>query len=122
MDAVEFVKTVNRLCKNLRCKECPVYKEGICTIGFDDYSVESIEETVTKVEQWEKDHHIKTRQSEFLKMFPNADMQRIYTLFPCVMDQTIRPTRCVKYESFSSPKKCVECRKDYWTEEITDND
>lgn len=37
MDAVEFVKTVNRLCKNLRCKECPVYKEGICTVGFNDY-------------------------------------------------------------------------------------
>lgn len=122
MDAVEFVKTVNRLCKNLRCKECPVYKEGICTIGFDDYSVESIEETVSKVEQWEKDHPVKTRQSEFLKLFPNADMQRIYTLFPCVMDQTIRPTRCVKYESFSSQKKCVECRKDYWTEEVPDND
>lgn len=122
MDAVNFVKTVNRLCKNLRCKECPVYKEEICTIGFDDYSVKSIEETVLKVEQWEKDHPVKTHQSEFLKKFPNADMQRICTFFPCVIDQTIRPTRCVKYESFSSPKKCVECRNDYWTEEVTDND
>ena len=122
MDAVEFFKTVNRLCKNKDCKECPVVKEGRCMAGFDDKSVKSIEETISKVEQWAKDHSVKTRQSEFLKHFPNADMQRIYTLFPCVMDQTIRPTRCVKYESFSSPKKCVECRNDYWNEEVTDND
>lgn len=122
MDAVEFVKTVNRICKNRHCNGCPVAKEGRCMVGFDDKSVENIEKTISKVEQWAKDHPFKTRQSEFLKMFPNADMQRIYTLFPCVMDQTIRPTRCVKYESFSSPKKCVECRNDYWTDEVTDND
>lgn len=123
MDAVEFFKTVNRICKNKDCNECPVYKNNkCCMIGFDDYSVKSIEETVLKVEQWAKDHPVKTHQSEFLKKFPNADMQRICTFFPCVMDQTIRPTRCVKYESFSSPKKCVECRKDYWTEEVNAND
>ena len=122
MDAVKFVKTVNRLCKNRHCNGCPVAKEGRCMVGFDDYSVKSIEETVLKVEQWEKDHPVKTHQSEFLKKFPNAYMQRICTFFPCVIDQTIRPTRCVKYESFSSPKKCVECRNDYWTEEVPDND
>ena len=124
MDAVEFFKTVNRLCKNQRCcTECPIHKNGMgCMVNADDDSVKSIEETVSKVEQWAKEHPIKTRQSEFLKLFPNADIQRIYTLFPCVMDQTIRPTRCVKYESFSSPKKCVECRNDYWTDEVTDND
>ena len=122
MDAVEFVKTVNRLCKNRHCDGCPVAKEGRCMAGFDDKSVKYIEETISKVEQWSKDNPVKNRQSEFLKKFPNADMQRICTFFPCVIDQNIRPTRCVKYESFSSPKKCVECRNDYWTEEVPDND
>ena len=124
MDAVEFCKTVNRLCKNRDCNVCPAQEKekGRCMVGFDDISIRNIEETISKVEQWAKDNPVKTRQSEFLKMFPNADMQRIYTLFPCVMDQTIKPTRCVKYESFSSPKKCVECRNDYWTDEVTDND
>lgn len=122
MDAVEFFKTVKRLCKNQGCDGCPVCKNNTCMVmlmariyGASD---ESIEETISKVEQWAKDHPVNTRQSEFLKKFPNADMQRISTLFPCVMDQTIRPTRCVKYESFSSPKKCVECRNDYWHEEV----
>lgn len=75
MDAVEFFKTVNRLCKNQKCEECPVYKNDMCCmVGFDDESVKSIEETVSKVEQWAKGHPVKTRQSEFLKMFPNAPL------------------------------------------------
>lgn len=38
MDAVEFFKTVNRLCKNQRCcKECPVYKNGMgCMVKAND--------------------------------------------------------------------------------------
>lgn len=71
MDAVEFFKTVNRLCKNQSgCEKCPVYKEGICMvmrmIRLDDDLVKSIEETVSKVEQWAKGHPVKTRQSELL--------------------------------------------------------
>lgn len=31
MDAVEFFKTMNRLCRNLGCEECPVFKEGLIT-------------------------------------------------------------------------------------------
>lgn len=115
MDAVEFVKTVNRLCKNLRCKECPVYKEGICTVGFDDYSVENIEKTISKVEQWAKEHPIKTRQSEFLKMFPDADLCRdVINILPCSVEKEM--SKCC------DNKRCVECRKDYWLAEVTDND
>lgn len=115
MDAVEFVKTVNRLCKNLRCKECPVYKEGICTVGFDDYSVKSIEETVSKVEQWAKDHPVKTRQSGFLKMFPNAEFCRdVINILPCSIEKEM----C----KYCDNSKCEECRKDYWLAAVTDND
>lgn len=114
MDAVEFVKTVNRLCKNLRCKECPVYKEGICTVGFDDYSVKSIKETVSKVEQWAKDYPVKTRQSEFLKMFPNAGFCRdVINILPCSIEKEM----C----KYCDNSKCEECRKDYWLAAVTDN-
>lgn len=131
MDAVEYIKEAKRICKSRSvCKsvssKCPLLDEnGHCTATADICDADIIEKTekaVRIVEQWAKDNPLKTRQREFLKLFPNADIQRIYTLFPCVMDQTIRPTRCVKYESFSSPKKCVECRNDYWTDEVTDND
>lgn len=104
------------MCYKTDCKDCLLDQKCRPSANVEP------EEVVELVEEWAKEHPIKTHQSEFLKMFPNADMQRIYTLFPCVMDQTIRPTRCVKYESFSSPKKCVECRNDYWTEEVPDNE
>lgn len=51
MDIVEFFKTVNRLCKNRTCGECPIWKNGMCMADFGDDSVKSIEETISKVEQ-----------------------------------------------------------------------
>lgn len=115
MDAVEFVKTVNRLCKNRHCNGCPVAKEGRCMAGFDDKSVKSIEKTISKVEQWAKDHPVKTRQSEFLKMFPNADLCRdVINILPCSVEKEM--SKCC------SDKRCEECRKDYWLAEVTDND
>ena len=56
MDAVEFCKTVNRLCKNRDCNVCPAKEKekGRCMVGFDYYSVKNIEKTISKVEQWAK--------------------------------------------------------------------
>lgn len=121
MDAVKFFKTMNRLCKNRHCNECPVAKEGRCLAGFDDKSVKNIEETISKVEQWAKDHPIKTRQSEFLKMFPNAYLKSITRLLPCSLDKTLKPFQCAKYGYLSITCRCDRCRDDYWNEEVTDN-
>ncbi len=114
MDAVEFYKAFKRMCDKTDCKDCLLDQKCRPSANVEP------EEVVGLVEEWAKDHPIKTRQSKFLKIFPNADMQRINTLFPCVIDQTTKPARCVKYERFSSPRKCVECRKDYWIEEVND--
>lgn len=117
MDAVEFYQTVNRICKNKDCNECPVYKNNTCCmIGFDDDSVKSIEETISKVEQWAKDHPVKTRQSEFLKMFPNAAIDEdngILCIKPCTIDESIGCT---------NGKGCDDCYRKYWLADVTDND
>ena len=117
MDAVEFFQTVNRICKNKDCNECPDYKNNTCCmIGFDDDSVKSIEETISKVEQWAKDHPVKTRQSEFLKMFPNAAIDEdngILCIKPCTIDESIGCT---------NGKGCDDCYRKYWLAEVTDND
>lgn len=118
MDAVEFFKTVNRLCGQ-GCAKCPVCKKDICMVRravmLSNASVESIEEMVSKVEQWVKDHPIKTRQSEFLKMFPNADLCRdVINILPCSVEKEM--SKCC------DNKRCVECRREYWLEEVTDND
>lgn len=120
MDAVEFFKTVNRICKNKDCKECPVYKNNTCCmVGFDDDSIKSIEETVSKVEQWAKDNHVKTRQSELLKMFPNAQMSvdcDVIWMCPKYIDETY----CPKGDCHNIG--CRDCKRKYWLAEVTDND
>ena len=120
MDAVEFFKTANRLCKNQRCcKECPIHKKNDdmrCIIRVDDDSIKSIDETVSKVEQWAKDNTVKTRQSEFLKMFPNAVIDEddgILGINPCAIDESIGCT---------DGKGCDGCRRIYWLTEVTDDD
>lgn len=118
MDAVDFFKTVNRLCGQ-GCAKCPVCKKDICMVRraamLSNASVESIEEMVSKVEQWVKDHPVKTRQSEFLKMFPNADLCRdVINILPCSVEKEM--SKCC------DNKRCVECRREYWLEEMADND
>lgn len=119
MDAVEFFQTVNMLCKNQSCEECPVYKNDMCCmVGFDDDSIKSIEETVSKVEQWAKDNPIKTRQSEFLKLFPDAETDESGILIFCPRKfdpENINSVHCHRHG-------CLECRKDYWLTEVTEND
>ena len=65
MDAVEYLKTLRRLCKSKgRCSECKLYnkEEGFCIAdrGRGEYA----EDAVQIVEQWAKANPIKTRQSE----------------------------------------------------------
>lgn len=123
MDAVEFFKTANRLCKNRSCRECPVCKDGVCMVMHafrkddNDDLVKSIEETVSKVEQWAKEHPIKTRQSEFLKMFPKAEIKNDYLwICPKYLDCDYRPEEnCYKIS-------CGDCKREFWLTEVTDND
>lgn len=121
MDAVEFFKTVNRLCENQSCRECPVCKEGVCMVmnmvRIDGGLVESIEETVSKVEQWAKDHPVKTRQSKVLKLFPNAQkLDGIINICPILIDKDYKST------SECMGTKCNVCRQLFWNEEVPDND
>ena len=119
MDAVEFFNTVNRSCKNQHsgCKKCQIYENGRgCMVKAYYDSIKRIEETISKVEQWEKDNQAKTRQSEFLKMFPNAEIDEdngILCIHPCAIDGRIGCT---------NGKGCDGCRRKYWLAEVTDND
>ena len=118
MDAVEFFKNVNRLCKNYKgCSACPVWREGCCMDGFDDDSVKNIEETISIVEQWAKDHQVKTRQSEFLKMFPDAKIGKdgALIIYPCAIEKRLSGKKC-------GGIFCDDCRREYWLAEVTENE
>lgn len=117
MDAVEYIKALRRLCKTQKiCNGCPLRSNGACIAGLcDDGLCDGAEKAAQIVEQWSKNHPIKTRQSEFLKMFPDADLTR---LLPCVIEKDKRVMRCAKYSCLSNPNYCGMCRDDYWTEEV----
>lgn len=120
MDAVEFIKTVNRVCHIYKhCYECPYDNNGQCPVcRLARYGIDA-DKIVGIAEQWAKDHPVKTRQSEFLKMFPNARIDDSGVIIFCPKDFLpvgARSTYCEKYEN------CKECRKDYWLTEVTDND
>lgn len=69
MDAVEFIRERNRMCKHFRgCNQCPA--DGmICSTIWE---MNDAEKLVQVVEQWAKEHPYKTRQSEFLERWPTA--------------------------------------------------
>lgn len=117
MDVVKFIMTVRRICKNQGCAKCPVCKEGMCMVESGGNSSESIVETISKVEQWAKDNSVKTRQSEFLKLFPNAQKSDgIINICPILIDEDCKST------SECLGTRCNVCRQLFWNEEVTDND
>ncbi len=111
MDAVEYVKTVRRLCaSHSDCDTCKLYGNDGCMFSFME---KEPEKAVLIVEQWAKEHPVKTRQSEFLKMFPKAAKSGRVLDF-CPKDFNIDympPKRC---ENIS----CSACKTDYWNEEV----
>lgn len=124
MDAVEYIKEAKRICKSRGvCKsvssKCPLLDEnGHCTATADICAADIIEKTenaVQIVEQWAKDNPVKTRQSEFLKRFPKADLTRLQ---PCMIEKDKRPMWCGKYADFGPNGCCDECRYAYWNEEV----
>ncbi len=130
MDALEYEKARIRMCNTTLLKEgscvaCQLYDElklrcrvmeSVRSPADEDYC----RKTVSIVEQWAKDHPVKTRQSEFLKLFPNADLKIITRLLPCSLDGTLKPLRCAEYGYLSITCRCDRCRDDYWNEEVSE--
>ena len=56
----------------------------------------------------------KTRQSEFLKMFPNTRVHNgVLVIASCGIEgNEFKKQNCNSYE------RCIDCRKDYWLEEV----
>lgn len=112
MDAVKYLKTLRRMC-NCECSECELGKR----LGVLDtcalWQKANPEEAVAILEQWAKEHPVKTRQSEFLTMFPGADVGErdgCLTLNPCHFYK--------KMQLECSGRKCSDCRKAFWLVEV----
>lgn len=110
MEVLEFAKVQRRMCETYpSCKGCPLINRT-CRIAKG--LVEDDEEIVEIVEKWGEEHPIKTRQSEFLKLFPNARMMkdgRCLDICPANLNVDFK---CIKSGD------CAECCCGYWLKEI----
>ena len=113
MDAVEFVKTFGRMC-NTECTKCELWKRRIRSESCTSWQKNHPEEAVALVEQWAKEHPVKTRQSEFLKHYPGARITIDGFLHACPMDVfSDTGINC-------AARTCHECRKAFWLAEVED--
>ena len=113
MDAVEFLKARSRMCNDNVCEgDCPLFY--CCNDRIDDNMVE----LVSIVEQWAKEHPVKTRQSEFLKRYPEAEIgdDGYPSVAPCQLYKDMEE----KDENGVCCKNCGcgICRRDFWLKEI----
>lgn len=107
MDAVEFLDKVDRLSKRGYTEE---------KMRYTDYRAAGDNVGAVKfVERWAAAHPVKTRQSEFLEQWPEADIDDTdgcLNLNPCEFYKKMRK-ECVG-------KLCSECRKEFWLAEVED--
>ena len=105
MDAVEFIRQVRRMGKQKG--------EAIC------FKLEEIDtEIVEQVEQWANEHPVKTRQSEFLKMWPDTEISDdgLPAIAPCQLN--VELLQCESQEDCEERGVCDKCRRDFWLKEI----
>lgn len=123
MDAVEFLKEKNRMCREYGglpedCFICPIGNgRGECQAGILENQKVTEEILVQIVEKWAKEHPKKTRQSEFLEQYPEAlvDAQGIININPCMIErQRFNQTKDCSNSNIS----CRECREKFWGEEL----
>ena len=113
MDAVEYVKQRERMCDYyVNCGDCPVSNYEGCA------SLNEIPNLVPIVEKWAKEHPVKTRQDEFLKQWPDAEISDdgLPSVAPCQLN--VELLQCESQEDCEKRGVCGKCRDDFWLKEI----
>ena len=116
MDAVEFLNEGTRMCHSYEsCVGCPME-------DWDDYCMVSVnlKQMISIVEQWAKEHPVKTRQSEFLKIFPSAQIEdETVSICPAKLNVVPHATNigktCIYVHDCTERRKC---KRDFWLKEI----
>lgn len=113
MDAVEFLRARRKLCDDNVCGEsCPLFY--CCDDGIEDNRIRQI----LAVEQWAKEHPVKTRQSELLKLFPEASI--LYNEYLNICPAQIS-SECRDKETggcYDPGMDCGKCKRNFWLKEI----
>ena len=100
------------MCSKVLCTECFLQHTNNGTgLPCDSFIKEYPETSVEIVEKWAAEHMVKTRQSEFLRMFPNARLNECKSIAICPRIVDANFSEC-KYEG------CPKCEKEYWLTEV----
>ena len=112
MDAVKFLKENRRMCEKRKCSDCPV-SHYLNKMGkwCDDFKKNHPEQYIEIVEKWSAEHPAKTRQSEFLNVFPDAEILENGAIQIC-------PKLIEKSKEFNCRMSCDDCREKYWLAEV----
>ena len=120
MEALEFLKEQKRMCNAYSnsyngCWDCPLV-DSHCIVNHLA-SDEDNKKTVDVVEQWSKDHPRKTRQSVFLKKWPEAEIDEngVVGLCPMFISAAHRDSNG---ECNCPERQCRDCRREFWMKEV----
>lgn len=104
MEALEFLKTRNRMCK-CGCGTCPANaKNNGYNVGCTSLMKYKPEHLIEIVELWGKNHPLITRAEMLKELFPNTSL----TLCPAAFEgMPVEECGC-------SSKDCDDCQKEYW--------
>lgn len=112
MDAVKFIKAIKQML-SAGAGDSTVQKY-ISAQKKNDY-----EGMVKAAEQWAAEHPVKTRQSEFLKQWPEADVDEngVLQTCPALISASHRDQTggCATLSN-----KCENCRRAFWLAEVED--
>ena len=117
MDAVEFLRDFRRMCWSYgsTCTDCKL-ADALGTPCMPTKSDCDHEKLIRVVEEWAKEHPVKTRLSEFLKLFPNASVTQIDGC----------PGSCIKIFDLTADcevsGKCPDCKNKFWLTPIEEEE
>ena len=125
MDAVKYLETRTRMTamdKNgmcqIDCYDCPLgAKNNGANISCLAFEAAHPEKAVEIVEKWAAEHPKRTRQTEFLKMFPKAKLESDTIIICPKHIEGEDNHHCTV--SYGVPS-CTQCRKEYWNQEVDD--
>ena len=112
-----FFEELDRMCNTVNeygeVEDCVFYKPHYGCCGYMNWLPDGVEKAITVLQKWSNEypsHSLpKTRQSEFLKIFPTALMtNNVIDIMPCeIIDEELE--RC--------SGNCAVCRKIFWLAE-----
>lgn len=114
MGAIKFLEERKRMCETAKdCVDCPAHVDGECCMN-NAMTYQTPETMVRIVEEWAFMNPAKMRQSEYLKLFPNAKLDNDGVLWLCPATAGGISVCTKSTNDIPETRTCWNCRKNFW--------